>query len=137
MLRKKTLLFLKVVPELLQRKYLFTEEVGNLIGFIGLPTDKENQFHQEEFIGKTGLELTYQDYLRGTLGEIVFKKEPDKKLKKIKETLPQPGNDLILTIDAEFQKKAYALIKEYFNEHGYQKGSPLLLLILIMVKLFL
>lgn len=114
--------FLKVVPSY-QRKYLFTEEVGNLIGFIGLPTDKENQFHQEEFIGKTGLELTYQDYLRGTLGEIVFKKEPDKKLKKIKETLPQPGNDLILTIDAEFQKKAYALIKEYFNEHGYQKGA--------------
>lgn len=111
----------KVIPSY-QRKYLFAEEIGNLIGFVGLPTNKENQFHQEEFIGKSGLELVYQDYLRGSLGEVVYKKE-NNRLKLIKETMPQPGNNLILTLDVEFQKKAYMLMKEYFEKHGYQKGA--------------
>lgn len=122
LVKEKKSSFLRVVPSY-QRKYFFTEEVGNLIGFMGLPTNKENQFHQEEFIGKTGLELTYQNYLRGSLGKIVYKKESDKNLKKIKEITPQPGNNLVLTIDVDFQKKAYELIKKYFNEHGYQKGA--------------
>jgi len=112
---------LEIVPSF-KRKYLFHEEIGNLIGYVGFPSSEEKEFHSEEFIGKSGLELSYQNYLRGKLGEIVYKKESNG-LKKLKETYPESGKNLVLTIDIDFQQKAYELIKNYLREHGYQRAA--------------
>jgi len=112
---------LEIVPSF-KRKYLFREEIGNLIGYVGFPSAEEKEFHPEEFIGKSGLELSYQNYLRGKLGEIVYKKEING-LKKLKETYPESGKNLVLTIDIDFQQKAYELIKNYLREHGYQRAA--------------
>jgi len=112
---------LEIVPSF-KRKYLFHEEIGNLIGYVGFPSGKEKEFYSEEFIGKSGLELSYQNYLRGKLGEIVYKKESNG-LKKLKETYPESGKNLVLTIDIDFQQRAYELIKNYLQEHGYQRAA--------------
>ncbi len=108
-----------------KRKYNGEEEIGNLIGFVGFPQEN-SKYYQEEFIGKAGLELTYQDYLRGQLGEIVYKKEGNN-LKKISETQPLPGANLYLTIDYEFQKRAYETMEQYFKENGYKNGVLIVL----------
>ncbi|MCS7200699.1 MAG: penicillin-binding transpeptidase domain-containing protein [Patescibacteria group bacterium] len=121
-LREKDLPYLKVVPSY-HRVYLGSEEIGNVIGFIGFPTKGEKNFYPEEFIGKTGIEMVYQNYLRGQLGEIVYLREDDNNLKKIKEILPLPGDNVTLTLDWEFQKLAYELIKNYFSENDYQRGA--------------
>ncbi len=113
--------FLKVIPSF-KRKYLIGEELGNLIGYVGFPDEKEKDYPSEEFIGKSGLELSYQDYLRGKPGEIVYQKTKSG-LKKIKETLPSPGQSLVLTLDYQFQKRAYELMAQYFQKHGYQSGA--------------
>jgi penicillin-binding protein 2 len=103
-----------------KRKYNFGEEMGNLIGFIGFPTENED-YHPEEFVGKSGLELSYQNFLRGVLGQTIYKKV-NKSIRKVNEIKPKPGMDLFLTIDSEFQKKAYKLIDDYFKEKGYKRG---------------
>jgi penicillin-binding protein 2 len=111
---------LEIVPSF-KRVYFGKEEIGNLIGYVGFPEEDEKTYYQEEFVGKSGIELSYQNYLHGKAGEIVYERE-GKKLKKIQETEPQPGKNLVLTIDFEFQKKAYELIKNYLQEHNYQKA---------------
>jgi len=111
---------LEIVPSF-KRVYFGKEEIGNLIGYVGFPKEDEKNYYQEEFVGKSGIELSYQNYLHGKAGEIVYEREGEK-LKKIQETEPQPGKNLVLTIDFEFQKKAYELIKNYLQEHNYQKA---------------
>lgn len=112
---------LKIIPSF-KRKYHFGEEIGNLIGYLGLPSQSDKQFNSEEYIGKAGIELSYQNYLRGKLGEIVYRRD-GVSLKKIKEISPQPGKSLILTINIDFQKRAYELIKDYMKRNGYEKAA--------------
>jgi penicillin-binding protein 2 len=111
---------LEIVPSF-KRIYFGKEEIGNLIGYLGFPEEDEKKYYQEEFVGKSGIELSYQDYLHGKAGEIIYERGGEK-LRKIQEKLPQPGKDLVLTINFEFQKKAYELIKNYLQEHNYQKA---------------
>lgn len=116
--------FLEIVPSF-KRKYLAEEEVGNLLGYLGF-SQEEKEHHPEEFVGKTGIEFFYQNYLGGKAGEVVYQKTQSG-LKKIKETEPQPGKNLFLTIDYEFQKRVYKLIDDYFRKNGYHKGAFLAL----------
>ncbi len=113
--------FIKIVPSF-QRKYLAGKEIGNLLGYVGFPDENEKNYHPEEFIGKSGIELTYQNYLRGKPGEIVYQITKNG-LKKIKETKPIPGKNLVLTIDWEFQKRVFELMNKYFQENNYKKGA--------------
>jgi penicillin-binding protein 2 len=111
---------IEIVPSF-KRVYLGQEEIGNLIGYVGFPSENEKNYYQEEFVGKSGIELSYQNYLQGKAGEVVYEKN-GKNFKKVKETYPEPGKNLVLTLDFEFQKKAYELIKNYLQEHNYQKA---------------
>jgi len=110
-----------VIPSY-ERVYLGGEELGNLIGYIGLSTQSEIP---GEFVGLGGIELYYDDYLRGKIGKVVFQKTKEG-LKKVYEEKPVKGNDLYLTIDFDLQREIYKLMKEYFETHGYQKGSFIL-----------
>ncbi|GIW67298.1 MAG: penicillin-binding protein 2 [Candidatus Parcubacteria bacterium] len=112
---------LEIVPSF-KRVYLGHEEIGSLIGYVGFPSKNETKYYQEEFVGKSGLELVYQDYLRGELGEIVYQIQKNN-LRKIKETQPQPGKNLVLTINYDFQKKAYELIDDYLRRNNYKKAA--------------
>ena len=59
-------------------------------------------------IGKTGVEGSYEDYLRGTQGgERVQTNAYGRPLSRIRELEPKPGADLQLTIDGALQLEAY------------------------------
>lgn len=66
-------------------------------------------YQPDSDIGKTGVEKVYEDVLRGTPG--ICKLEVDAKNKPVRTTecrAPVPGNDLVLTIDLEMQKRLEA-----------------------------
>ncbi len=110
-----------------QRKCNFQEEFSNLIGYLGLP-DKEEvakyKVKEHEYIGKMGIEKSYNRFLRGTNGTIKFVKDAKLNIVKISEKKePIIGNYLVLTIDYDFQKKAYEAMKRYMKENGYKKGG--------------
>lgn len=111
--------FLKIIPSY-KRKYISREETGNLLGYVGFSQDE--RYHPEEFVGQTGIEFTYQNYLSGNLGRIIYKKTNNGNL-LLSEIQPKRGSNLYLTIDYEFQKKAYELIDKYFKDNGYKKGA--------------
>ncbi len=113
------------------RRYKFRESFGNLIGYLGFPDETEiKNFNVEpqEFIGKMGLEKEYQSYLKGKDGSLEIEKDVKADIIKIiKKIEPTPGYFLKLSIDANFQEKAYELIDRYMKENGYKKGGAVMM----------
>ena len=58
----------------------------------------------DDWIGRSGVEAAFEDYLRGTDGRRVVSTNADGKITGVYySTQPQPGNTVELTIDIEFQ----------------------------------
>ena len=114
-----------------KRKYNFDEELSNLIGYLGFPDEeeiKELNVQPNEYIGKTGIEKTYDKFLRGEKGYIKIIKDAKANILKIADKKdPKMGSSLVLTIDLEFQKNIYKIMKQYMEENGYKKGGVIAL----------
>ncbi len=97
------------------REYPYGKLGAHILGYVGaLDADeqiatqgKEKQYQPNDEIGKSGVELFYEDQLRGTPGFRII--EVDKfsnVLRVVEEVLPQAGSDLQLTIDIDLQALA-------------------------------
>ena len=110
-----------------QQKYIreyTTEFGGNIFGYISQITStllKANPLYQKgDLIGVTGVEKIYEDFLKGTKGVErkivdVFGKYKGPFQEGRYDTLPEAGQDIILTIDIELQKYAEKIMK---NKRG-------------------
>ncbi len=110
----------EVIPIFI-RKYA-DPSLSHILGYIG----KFNQQEQEEspeysvnkFIGKAGLEKTYDKYLQGIPGTRKVEVDASGKLIRVLSTEdPLPGNTIQTTIDLDLQK--------YINEKLKEKTSEL------------
>ncbi|MCS7183802.1 MAG: penicillin-binding transpeptidase domain-containing protein [Patescibacteria group bacterium] len=114
-----------------KRIYPYEKGFGNLLGYLGFPSQEEieqKKIDPNIYLGKLGLESYYENYLRGKNGEIVFEKDTKLNIiRKIKNEEPRMGYSLKLTIDAEYQKKAYQIFDNYMKENGYRKGGLIVL----------
>nr|WP_321244192.1 penicillin-binding protein 2 [uncultured Psychroserpens sp.] len=86
---------------------------ANVLGDLGEVNQrtikKQPYYGLGDLIGKQGIELSYEDVLRGKKGiKFIQKDRFNKNIGPYKEgqfdTLPQPGKDIKITIDAELQK---------------------------------
>ncbi len=103
------------------RKYVNADIFSHLIGYTSIISDTEleereqEHYERNDFIGKYGLELSYEEYLRGVNGreqiEVDAKGLPVKAVGTID---PIPGSTLHLNIDSELQQQLY----EAFRRHG-------------------
>lgn len=76
-------------------------------------------------VGKTGVEAQYEPFLRGTEGLIKLRvNSAGEILSQIGERPPQPGNDVVLTIDADAQRLAEeSLSLGLQSAHGIFEGG--------------
>jgi penicillin-binding protein 2 len=99
------------------RDYPYGEKMSHLLGYIGRINDTEaNQLEENDlaanyrgsdYIGKTGLEQSYESDLHGTTGiEQVEVDAGGRAVRMISNTPPVSGNTLILSIDAKLQEIA-------------------------------
>ncbi len=99
------------------RDYPFGEKMSHLLGYIGRINDTEASQLEEsdlaanyrgsDYIGKTGLEQSYESDLHGTTGiEQVEVDAGGRAVRMISNTAPVSGNTLILSIDAKLQEIA-------------------------------
>ncbi len=99
------------------RDYPFGDKTSHLIGYIGRINDDEvNQleasdlaanYRGSDYIGKTGLEQSYESDLHGTTGiEQVEVDANGRAVRMLSLTAPVSGNTLVLSIDAKLQKIA-------------------------------
>lgn len=101
------------------RVYPLGEEIAHLIGYVQtinaeeLEEKAEKGYTSNSIIGKSGIELSYEDTLKGTDGtEIYIVDENDNKLKTLVKQDKKDGKDVKLTIDSSLQKQLYNQMKE-------------------------
>ncbi len=99
------------------REYPFGEGTSHLIGYIGRINEKDvdeleehdiaSNYLGSDYIGKTGLEQSYEKELHGTTGfEQVEVDASGRAVRALTRTAPKSGNTLVLTLDAKLQQIA-------------------------------
>lgn len=105
-----------------EREYPYGEVAAHLVGYIrGISTEeleahKGEGYTESSLIGKTGLELAFEDRLKGKNGSgIYIVDENENTLKTIAETDIEDGETIKTTIDIELQKEIY---DEFNGDNG-------------------
>src|SRR5574340_850626 len=99
------------------RDYPFGEKTAHLIGYIGRINQADMKLLEEgdlapnyrgsDYIGKTGLEQSYESELHGTTGmEQVEVDAGGRAVRMLSSTAPVSGNTLVLSIDVKLQEIA-------------------------------
>jgi penicillin-binding protein 2 len=105
-----------------RRNYPYGTLAAHVMGFIGEVAEKDIKAHPElkqgDLIGKRGVELMYDKWLRGKDGAEYW--EYDSHGRKLEEFKParkdaQAGDNVYLTLDFEMQRRA----EQYFIEHEF------------------
>ncbi|MFW5853103.1 MAG: penicillin-binding transpeptidase domain-containing protein [Patescibacteria group bacterium] len=110
-----------------KRLYSDSQGLAHVVGFVGLPNDEQlstGRWHPEEWIGQTGVELTFNDVLAGQRGVKI--EETDARGQILSDhvlRLSQSGNKLELTIDASLQEKAYEILADIADDHNFTGGA--------------
>jgi penicillin-binding protein 2 len=105
------------------REYQYPH-AANVLGFIGEASDRfirnNPHYHSGDLIGKSGIEKSYEEVLRGKTGVRYKMVDVHNRVKGAFkggafDTLPQPGSDLTSSIDIELQRYGEALMQ---NKRG-------------------
>lgn len=115
-----TELFRGVIAETLPvRTYPYGEVGAHLVGYLGEISQEEltepryDGYRQGELIGWAGLERTYQDELRGSVGTRFLQVNSRGVVQDITgEVPPVRGNDLVTSIDIELQAEVEQILED-------------------------
>ncbi len=94
------------------RNYIDGKYASNIIGYSGRISERELEKYPDYFltdsVGKNGLELFYESWLRGEYGrEEVEVNSFGREIKTIRKESAKSGYNLVLNIDIDLQKKIY------------------------------
>ncbi len=100
------------------RFYPYQETASHIIGYIGKISEEEyarldhNRYGFNSFLGRAGLEKIYDESLRGWRGgrQVEVNARGDL-VRVLSEKIPEPGQDIQISIDLEFQKRIMGVIK--------------------------
>ncbi|MEJ0021277.1 MAG: penicillin-binding protein 2 [Candidatus Doudnabacteria bacterium] len=103
---------------------------SHLVGYTGKITTDELAAHQDsdyalnDYIGKTGLEYQYEQYLRGEAGKRQSEIDAQGNFKRTLAEVPAvPGNNVKLNIDYDLQKVLYDSLVSQMNSVHVKKGA--------------
>ena len=104
------------------RVYTLGEEAGHLIGYVQTINEEELEKYADKgysstsLIGKSGLEMAYEDRLRGIDGASIYIQNADgDTVTELVKQEQKDGEDIQLTIDSDIQTKLYSQLK---NDKG-------------------
>jgi penicillin-binding protein 2 len=113
---------------------LKTLSMSHIIGYLGKITKeellkfKELDYDLNDYIGKTGVEAFYERILKGIDGERQVEVDAQGEVKRVIATKqPIKGNDIILTIDINLQKRLEETLNQYLKKYKKTKGAAILL----------
>jgi penicillin-binding protein 2 len=109
------------------RSYIDGEIFSHLVGYNGKINSEDLKTHPEYFltdqIGRQGLEKIYEKELRGIYGAQKIEVDSRGLIKRlIAKKEPTVGNNLVLSIDSELQKKIYQVLEEQLKKLKLKKG---------------
>jgi penicillin-binding protein 2 len=110
-----------------QRHYPEDGKLAHVLGYVGeispeqleLPQYKDKGYKPGDIIGKEGLEKIYDNYLRGRDGyRKVIVDSRGHIQDEVERVEPQPGQDLVTTIDSDLQDAAEAQLRDSVTKRG-------------------
>ena len=113
-----------------RREYPLGSLVSQVLGYTGpvnptqLSTLRDQGYLPDDYLGKTGIEATYEQVLRGTYGVERVEKDATGRKVQVLQTVRAPvaGQSLDLTIDAKEQQYAEQALKWGLATAGLQRG---------------
>jgi penicillin-binding protein 2 len=113
-----------------RRSYGYGPLVSHLLGYTGAITrDELTEFRSlgylnDDVIGKTGVELTFEEILRGRYGLEQVERDATGRVLRTLQVVeePQAGNSIELTIDTEIQREAEEALRWGFDVAGLDRG---------------
>lgn len=110
-----------------RRYYLPEKSLSHILGFLGKISQKELEAKEDyritSLIGKSGLELWYEDYIKGQDGREEVEVDPGGKVVRELSLIPtQSGNNLTLFLDYNLQEKMAQALSEKLLEIGAKNG---------------
>ena len=111
-----------------------TDAAAHILGRITkIPREKWDEYKDkgyamDAYVGRDGVELAFEDYLRGKNGRrIVTTNTAGKVTGEIYSVEPEPGNTVALTLDIDFQENVERVLAERVNamtaEDGIARGA--------------
>lgn len=109
------------------RSYEVVPGLSHLLGYIGRVTDKEldarTDLDTTSYIGKSGLELSYDQKLQGEVGREEVEVDSRGQVQRVVSNQPAiPGNTLSLHLDKELQQVMATALEEGLKKAGRKKG---------------
>lgn len=114
------------------RRYLGGPGLSHILGYTGriskgeYATLGEKGYSLQDKLGKAGVELTFEDKLRGTPGmEQVEVDVYGRKISSLHVQPPRPGSNIRLTLDLDLQREVERLVRENMGESRYAAAVAL------------
>lgn len=90
----------------------------------GEETSSAPPYDFEDIVGKNGIELAFEDYLRGKDGTRLITSNVDGKItSELYSTQPEPGGTVALTLDIDYQAQVEELLAQAVQEMNKKDGS--------------
>ena len=99
------------------RKYNYETLASHILGYIGKISEKEyneeqDVYKNDDYVGRTGIESLFENYLRGTKGKEEIEMTVDGTVTGETVTKePEQGSTIVLTIDSKLQEVAETALK--------------------------
>ncbi len=110
------------------RDYVEGEVFAHLMGYMGKIKKQELEASSElysilDYVGRDGLENYYEEVLRKNPGKIIIERDAlGNILSQETASLPKSGNNLVLWLDSDLQKKVKEVLGNKLYEIGSKKG---------------
>ena len=105
------------------RKYLAGNIASHILGYTGsISSDeykkrKEKGYSQNDIIGKSGIESTFEEFLRGENGKNRLEMDSKGRITGSEEVNESKmGDSIVLTIDLDIQRKAEEVLEKYIKK---------------------
>lgn len=110
------------------REYLDNTLLSQALGYVGRISEEELKKNQDyllnDYIGKSGIEKSYERYLRGVNGRERVEVDAEGQNEKILgSTDPVPGDNLKLSINMLAQQKLTEFLQKQMNKAKVEKAS--------------
>src|SRR3989344_1387333 len=111
------------------RKYTTLPGFAHVLGFVQYPkADSKGNWWREEYIGKSGVELAFNDVLRGINGSSMVETDARKAVQRQNiVSSPLHGTDLTLSLDADVQTALQRILSERARAQGYRGGAAVIM----------
>lgn len=113
------------------RNYDIPSSLSHIIGFLRKVNKQDlednSNYLPTDDIGKIGIELQYEKILRGKYGKKQIEVDAlGRQTSILAKENPTPGDDIILTIDSDLQKKTETIFKKHLKAHGAKRGAVII-----------